>query len=304
MTFMAAKQLTSFLPQSMAEWSQLIQLAVRLPIKSVWYPEHFYRQDADHTIRFSPQKMSYTQQASSSGAVLVILSPAPTGVGFQDACITLTKRSANVTTHKGQISFPGGRVELGETTQQAAQREVREEINLDSSLYDIIGDLTTIISAEKDILVTPHIAIADAQIHPSCTNSEEVASIHYVHLSNLFLNSEYTHARLLKKQLFDKISKPTYFPCFFASDAYDIPSLSIESSMKFRQNLDCGNSKDISLSDYPGQLVWGLTAFVLCELLARLAAMLEAQHPNLEVTKAASILRCSDGVFCDIDCLR
>lgn len=55
-------------------------------------------------------------------------------------CI-LTRRSTTVSTHKGQVAFPGGRAEPGETWKQAALREADEEVGLDPASVEIIGSL-------------------------------------------------------------------------------------------------------------------------------------------------------------------
>jgi 8-oxo-dGTP pyrophosphatase MutT (NUDIX family) len=53
--------------------------------------------------------------------------------------ILLTKRTAHLADHAGQISFPGGRLESGETPVEAALREAEEEVGLDRSFVEVAG---------------------------------------------------------------------------------------------------------------------------------------------------------------------
>jgi 8-oxo-dGTP pyrophosphatase MutT (NUDIX family) len=65
------------------------------------------------------------QPALRAAAVLVpiVLDHAAPGV-------LLTRRAAHLSAHAGQVSFPGGRIEPGETPEQAALREAEEEVGL------------------------------------------------------------------------------------------------------------------------------------------------------------------------------
>jgi len=55
--------------------------------------------------------------------------------------VVLTERSSKVKSHKGEISFPGGRMERGESLMQTALREANEEIGIDCNRVNIIGRL-------------------------------------------------------------------------------------------------------------------------------------------------------------------
>ncbi len=55
--------------------------------------------------------------------------------------ILLTLRASHLSSHAGQVAFPGGRIEAGETPEQAAIREAAEEIGLDPRLPEIIAIL-------------------------------------------------------------------------------------------------------------------------------------------------------------------
>lgn len=55
------------------------------------------------------------------------------------ATVLLTRRSDSLASHTGQIAFPGGRLDPGETAVEAALREAREEIALDPASVEVLG---------------------------------------------------------------------------------------------------------------------------------------------------------------------
>lgn len=55
--------------------------------------------------------------------------------------VLLTQRAIDLKSHAGQISFPGGRLESGESPRDAALREAREEIGLDPGFVTVVGYL-------------------------------------------------------------------------------------------------------------------------------------------------------------------
>ena len=65
--------------------------------------------------------------------VPVVLGAAPS--------VLLTLRAATLSAHAGQVAFPGGRIEPGETPEAAAVREAAEEVGLDPRIPEILGRL-------------------------------------------------------------------------------------------------------------------------------------------------------------------
>lgn len=56
-----------------------------------------------------------------------------------EAAILLTKRPESLRRHAGQYALPGGRLDEGETVEQAALRELHEELRLELQPKDILG---------------------------------------------------------------------------------------------------------------------------------------------------------------------
>ncbi|KAH9253678.1 hypothetical protein BASA81_008296 [Batrachochytrium salamandrivorans] len=76
-----------------------------------------------------PLNVNYEERLKRSAAVLVPLCNVE-GV----ASLLFTVRATNLSTHAAQVAFPGGHVDVGETPESAALRELEEETNLKASL--------------------------------------------------------------------------------------------------------------------------------------------------------------------------
>lgn len=57
----------------------------------------------------------------------------------EGATVLLTRRSDSLASHTGQIAFPGGRLDPGETAVDAALREAWEEVGLDPGAVEVLG---------------------------------------------------------------------------------------------------------------------------------------------------------------------
>ncbi len=89
--------------------------------------------------------------------------------------VILTQRPETMPHHPGQISFPGGKVETGETARGAALREMEEEIGITGGSVTLLGRLPSF-DAVSDFRVTPYVGIIDpaADIIP---DPHEVADV-------------------------------------------------------------------------------------------------------------------------------
>lgn len=111
-----------------------------------------------------------------------------------DPRVILTVRPLDMPTHKGQIAFPGGKLEAGETPVHAALREAYEEIWLDPAEVEVLGELDDEWTP-FGFHVTPVLARVPAE--PQLALSAEVAQILLPRLSELRALSVITEERQL-----------------------------------------------------------------------------------------------------------
>lgn len=94
------------------------------------------------------------------------------------AALVLTKRSSKLRNHPGQWALPGGRIDHGETPEQAALREMHEEVGLDLDAGAIIGRLDDFIT-RSGFIMTPVVVWVGPQ-RDFNANAAEVDSIHRI----------------------------------------------------------------------------------------------------------------------------
>ncbi|GAB2735246.1 CoA pyrophosphatase [Melaminivora jejuensis] len=153
------------LPRVATAAQQPDALRQRFAAPPPWTPE----------IRREPK---FADRAPAQAAVLVpiVLHERPT--------VLLTERTANLSTHSGQVAFPGGRSDPEDRDAAAtALREAQEEVGLPPERVEVLGQLSTYITGTA-FIVTPVVALVQpgAALTP---NPDEVADVFEVPLDYL-----------------------------------------------------------------------------------------------------------------------
>jgi 8-oxo-dGTP pyrophosphatase MutT (NUDIX family) len=100
-----------------------------------------------------------------------------------EPCFVLTLRAAKMKNHASQYALPGGRLDPGETAEQAALRELSEEVGLELSPGSVLGILDDY-PTRSGFVITPVVvwAGAESELKP---NPQEVAEVYRVRLEEL-----------------------------------------------------------------------------------------------------------------------
>ena len=119
-------------------------------------------------------------------AVLVGLFESSSGVEA-----ILTRRSQNLTNHRGEISFPGGRLDAGESVLQAALRETQEEIGLNPEDVEFVGELNSMATVVSNSHIVPIVGRYRTRPKLNAVN-DEVDRVFSVPLSELVRTDTYS----------------------------------------------------------------------------------------------------------------
>lgn len=94
------------------------------------------------------------------------------------AALLLTRRAGHMRSHAGQWALPGGRIDASETPEEAALRELQEEVGLRLDEHHILGRLDDFVT-RSGYQITPVVVWAGSA-HDLSPNEAEVASIHRI----------------------------------------------------------------------------------------------------------------------------
>ena len=120
--------------------------------------------------------------------VLALLYPKPDAAsgpnGTPVPTLVLTVRREDVPDHPGQVSFPGGQREAGETLDETALREAHGEVNLPPDPVRLHGALTPLYIPPSNFCVHPFVGTVDGvpDLRPT---DREVGEILHVPLAHL-----------------------------------------------------------------------------------------------------------------------
>ncbi|MEM7427720.1 MAG: CoA pyrophosphatase [Pseudomonadota bacterium] len=98
-------------------------------------------------------------------------------------CVLLTLRPVNIKRHSNQYALPGGRLDDGETPEQAALRELHEELGVDLPHDEIIGPLDDY-ATRSGFLITP-VVVWGGAMGEMAPDPGEVDSVYRIPFSDL-----------------------------------------------------------------------------------------------------------------------
>lgn len=105
--------------------------------------------------RFRPQPADEALDGLRSAAALLLVYP------HNDAWyVPLTLRGSRLRHHTGQVSLPGGRIDPGESVEEAALREAQEEVAIDPGVVEVLRQLTPVPIAASGHLLHPVLGLA------------------------------------------------------------------------------------------------------------------------------------------------
>lgn len=144
-----------------------------------------------------------------------------------EAHVLLTRRSSRLRSHTGQVSFPGGRLDAGETALACALREAREEVGLDPSTVDVFARLSTVRIMANPAPVLPFVGALPGRpvLYPSPAEVERAFTVTLGELSD---------------------------PGVYREEVWTLPD---------------GTERCMHFFELVGDTVWGATARMLYELL-------------------------------------
>lgn len=134
--------------------------------------------------RFEPELSfgrHYAPPPPDARPAAVVLLLYPDGGRWHVPC---TLRPETLSAHAGQVSLPGGLIEPGEASHEAALRELEEELGVDRASVELLGQLSPLYLFVSNFSVAPWVATIDHRpaFNPSPDEVQEVLELPLDHL--------------------------------------------------------------------------------------------------------------------------
>ena len=156
-------------------------------------------------------------------------------------------RSLDLKVQPGQICFPGGKIEEGETPEECAIRETCEELNLTADSIRVISPMDYL-HTYSNYTMYPYLGIIDETASASIrANEDEVKEIFFVPLSWFLENSPLT----FEVDILPRIPE-------------DFPYEKIDSTSDYNWRKGV---TEIPVYRYENRSIWGLTALITKDLV-------------------------------------
>jgi 8-oxo-dGTP pyrophosphatase MutT (NUDIX family) len=152
-----------------------------------------------------------------------------------EARLIFTRRSSTLRAHRGEVSFPGGRLDSGESPVAAALREANEEVALSPDLVTVAGWIHPVLTMVSGSLIMPVVATVPSRPHLVASPSEV-------------------------ERVFDVALGDLADPDIFHEERWGIPDRVIPGSPD--------NTFAVWFFEVAGEMIWGATARMIHELLS------------------------------------
>ncbi|MGP0031919.1 MAG: NUDIX hydrolase [Acidimicrobiales bacterium] len=152
-----------------------------------------------------------------------------------EARLVFTRRSSSLRSHRGEVSFPGGRLDPGEDATAAALREAHEEVGLDPAGVSPLGWFHPVLTMVSASLIMPVVGTVPARPRLVASPSEV-------------------------ERVFDVALRDLADPAVFHEERWSIRGRVIPDSPD--------NSFAVWFFEVEGEMIWGATARMIHELLS------------------------------------
>lgn len=159
-------------------------------------------------------------------------------------------RSSKLKRQPGEISFPGGRIEEGENPRMAAIRETTEEMGINKSDIEIIGELDSLLDSKNNVIYPVLGQIKNVEFDDICFFKDEVSEIFTVPIDFFIRNKPRIY------EMSYKVNEDSSFPF------HKIPN----SAMYQTRTL----TYPVYLYEYKSYIIWGLTAKITVNFIKEL----------------------------------
>ncbi|MCB1981035.1 MAG: CoA pyrophosphatase [Rhodoferax sp.] len=136
-----------------------------------------------------PRRSPLEREGASASAVL-----APLHLIGGEPHVVVTRRAQHLRSHRGEVSFPGGRQEPGEDLWTTALREAQEETALPPAAVRPIGELDHLSTVTSSVFIVPFVGVVE-EMPELEASPDEVELIRHVSLRELLTDGVYREER-------------------------------------------------------------------------------------------------------------